>query len=90
MQASIEKQREANKRRLEERRRKRDEKQYEEDYALSIISSADRSFHMMQEKSSQQKAKQHDSVWLSYVFIGIVMQFMTTTGAVLSYLLCSF
>ena len=67
MQESIQKQRDANKRRLEERRRKRDEKQYEEDLALSIISSADKSFNLMKEKSSQQKAKQHDSVGPLYV-----------------------
>ena len=59
---SIERQREAAKRRIEEKRRKRDEKQYEEDLALTILSDANQNFKMMREKSTLQKSKQHDTV----------------------------
>ena len=62
VQDSIERQREAAKRRIEEKRRKRDEKQYEEDLALSILSTADKNLVLKREKTTLQKSKQSSSV----------------------------
>ena len=64
VQDSIERQREAAKRRIEEKRRKRDEKQYEEDLALSILSAADKNLVLKREKTTLQKSKQSSSVSL--------------------------
>eukprot|EP00794_Sanderia_malayensis_P006079 gene6079-6782_t len=60
--ASIEKQRADAKRRLEEKRKKRDEKQYEEDIAMSIITAANARSDMIREKTTLQKKTQKDSL----------------------------
>ncbi|XP_032219683.2 trichohyalin [Nematostella vectensis] len=61
-QKDIERQRRLAKERLEARRRKRDEQQYEEDMAVSIVTMAEKQFAMIREKTMMNKEAAQDTL----------------------------
>lgn len=62
MQQDIDRQRRLARERLEARRRKRDEQQYEEDVAVSIVTMAEKQFAMVREKTMLRRHEAKDTV----------------------------
>ena len=58
----MEKQRQMTRQRLEAKRRKREEQQYEEDMAASIVTMAEKQFALIREKTMLRREGQKDTV----------------------------
>ena len=63
MEAAVERQRQMTRQRLEAKRRKREEQQYEEDMAASIVTMAEKQFALIREKTMMKRAGQKDTVF---------------------------
>ena len=62
MADAVEKQRQMTRQRLEAKRRKREEQQYEEDMAASIVTMAEKQFALIREKTMLRREGQKDTV----------------------------
>ena len=77
MEDAVERQRQLTRQRLEARRRKREDQQYEEDIAASIVTMAEKRSALIREKTMMRRAGHKDTVgcavvlrWLSRIFFG--------------------
>ena len=59
---AVERQRQMTRQRLEAKRRKREEQQYEEDMAASIVTMAEKQFALIREKTMLRREGQKDTV----------------------------
>ena len=62
MEEAVERQRQMTRQRLEAKRRKRDEQQYEEDMAASIVTMAEKQFALIREKTMMKRAGHKETV----------------------------
>lgn len=62
MADAVERQRQMTRQRLEAKRRKREEQQYEEDMAASIVTMAEKQFALIREKTMLRREGQKDTV----------------------------
>lgn len=62
MEDAVEKHRQLARQRLEARRRKREDQQYEEDMAASIVTMAEKQFALIREKTMMRRAGAKDTV----------------------------
>lgn len=68
MADAVERQRQMTRQRLEAKRRKREEQQYEEDMAASIVTMAEKQFALIREKTMLRREGQKDTVSVEWLF----------------------
>lgn len=67
MADAVERQRQMTRQRLEAKRRKREEQQYEEDMAASIVTMAEKQFALIREKTMLRREGQKDTVSVEWL-----------------------
>ena len=77
MADAVERQRQMTRQRLEAKRRKREEQQYEEDMAASIVTMAEKQFALIREKTMLRREGQKDTVSVKRKFCDKLVAFCT-------------
>lgn len=80
MEDAVERQRQLTRQRLEARRRKREDQQYEEDIAASIVTMAEKRSALIREKTMMRRAGHKDTVGSAVVLRALSMIFFFGRG----------